>query len=108
MDTLVVCLGKRRRIVNPAWVNVSLPTAAMILMRTVYTTAACIISVSANPGMVHAGYVARKAFPQVSTKVISLGAAALVLWRRGNPRFGEEIATLAGERSLAMTDLGNG
>ncbi|MEI7849617.1 MAG: hypothetical protein WCK35_27730 [Chloroflexota bacterium] len=40
--------------------------------------------------------------------IMFLGTAALVLWRRGNPQFCEKIATLAEERLLAMTDLGNG
>ena len=30
------------------------------------------------------GYVARVAFPRVSTKVMSLGATSLVLWWRGS------------------------
>ena len=40
----------------------------------------------------------------VSTQPL-LRAAALVLWRRGNPQLGEDAmrATLAGERSLLRT-----
>jgi hypothetical protein len=36
---------------------------------------------------------------------LSLRAAAFGLRRRGNPRFGQKVATLAGERSLATTWL---